>query len=45
MPDVVKVNAFLANEPIEVSPINAAGPVLEEPLQVIRGPILELVLD
>ena len=45
MPDVVKVNSFLTNEPIEVSPVNVAGPILEELLQVIRGPILELDLD
>ena len=45
MPDVAKVEAFLANKPIEVSPVNAAEPILEEPLQVIVGPILELVLD
>ena len=45
VPNVAKVEALLANEPIEVSPVNAAGLVLEEPLQVIRGPIPELVLD
>ena len=45
VPIIANVEAFLANELIEVSPMNAAGPVLEEPLQVIGGPILELVLD
>ena len=45
MLNVVKVEAFLANELIEVSPMNAAEPVLEEPLQVIGGPIPELALD
>ena len=45
MPDVAKVEAFLANEPIEVSPVNTAGLVLEELLQVIGGPISELDLD
>ena len=39
VPRVVNVEAFLANELIEVSPVNAAEPVLEEPLQVIKGPI------
>ena len=45
VPNVAKVEAFLANKPIEVSPVNVAGPVLEEPLQVIWDPIPELDLD
>ena len=45
VPDVAKVEAFMANEPIEVSPVNVAGHILEELLQVIGGPIPELDLD
>ena len=45
MPDIAKVDAFLANEPIKVSPVNKVGLVLKEPLPVIGGPIPELVLD
>ena len=39
VPCMENVEAFLANESIEVSPINVAEPLLEEPLQVLRGPI------
>ena len=45
VPSVVNVKAFLANELIEVSPVNVTRPVLEEPLQVIGSPISKLVLD
>jgi hypothetical protein len=36
---IMNVEAVLANELVEVSPINVAEPVTEEPLQVITGPI------
>ena len=39
VPCMVNVEAFLANEPIEVSPVNVAEPLLEESLQVPKGPI------
>ena len=39
VPCMVDVEAFLVKEPIEASPVNAAGPVLAEPLQVPKGPI------
>jgi hypothetical protein len=35
---MANVEAFFANEPVEVSPENATEPVLEETLQVIEGP-------
>ena len=39
MPRLADVEAFLANELIEASLVNAARPVLEEPLQGVGGPI------
>jgi hypothetical protein len=39
VPPLVDVEAFLANEPIKVSPMNVAELALEEPLQMIGGPI------
>jgi hypothetical protein len=36
---MVDVEAFLANELVEAIPVNAVEPVLEEPLQALRGPI------
>ena len=45
VPDVTKVEAFLANKLVEVSPVNTVGPILEEPLQVIGDPIPVLDLD
>jgi hypothetical protein len=39
VPHAANVEAFLANEPIKVSPVNVAEPTLEESLQVVRGPI------
>ena len=43
MPSIA--NVFLANKPIEVNPVNATRPVLEMPLQMGGGPILESVFD
>ena len=37
VPCMKNVEAFLANEPIQVSSVNVAEPLLEEQLQVPRG--------
>ena len=33
------IKAFLANEPVEVIPMNVIEPVVEEPIQAPAGPI------
>jgi hypothetical protein len=38
VPPLAAAEAFLANEPIKVSSVNAIEPVLEEPQQVVGAP-------